>query len=59
MSFKSIREASGSVCALLGWSQADGWSEDLAFNNRLKFGKVVEWLFDLFVLQCVKYEATP
>lgn len=28
-------------------------------QNRLKFGKVVEWSFDLFVLQCVKYDATP
>lgn len=33
MSFKPTREASGSVCAVLRWSQADGWSEDLTFNN--------------------------
>lgn len=33
MSFKFTREGSGSVCAILRWTQADGWREDLTFNN--------------------------
>lgn len=33
MSFKFTREGSGSVCAILRWIWASGWSEDLTFNN--------------------------